>query len=425
MKRSILALAKIKLLGQDHEEEPCQESQDLAVLGTRLALVFDEHSKKAQEMEVTLVEKHMRIAYTVPQHRETISSGYSSEPLLAEAAAQEMSEMEDILDVLGEHVQSGIVVVGEKGELVGRLLLSLAHQRVVTRLHPGYRIEEDRHVPDSVFNQPVKLLDFLSELLGDENRRSILSSRPHADVRGMIFADAFKDATIRLTHFAEGGDESALSTRAILAAYIRGFAFTLGSFYPDIDIVLPVNLSPPHLPLQESSMTAILISLHPKVKLIHNIVVDSEELPLFPHSNDDRRPFLVLSMNLGTDPKSQWTNDSGPQAPSDTDNAESSVRRDTGDSDADEPELEEPLPSFQHPRYWIQSTGCTSQVYGVISDGEDDKYAGLLRARRRPEIPEDSPYNVMAFRGIDLGEYGQVPEESDEQPVGVTVRSPR
>ena len=58
-----------------------------AILSVRLCPEL-EPSPHLSEIEETLVANHMRIVYCVPEHKEFRISGYSSEPILAEAAAR-------------------------------------------------------------------------------------------------------------------------------------------------------------------------------------------------------------------------------------------------------------------------------------------------------------------------------------------------
>lgn len=51
--------------------------------------------EKVQIEESGLVENHMRIAFSIPDDREYLRSGYPSEPLLAKAAATTTMAMED------------------------------------------------------------------------------------------------------------------------------------------------------------------------------------------------------------------------------------------------------------------------------------------------------------------------------------------
>ena len=61
----------------------------LAVVDVRLCLEYAAlvEGNRAMQTAADLVATHMRYAYSVPQHREYLRSGYSSEPLLAEVSS--------------------------------------------------------------------------------------------------------------------------------------------------------------------------------------------------------------------------------------------------------------------------------------------------------------------------------------------------
>ena len=113
----------------------------LAALDIRLLLAFEPNAKgvKAQE---DMVAGRMRIAHSVPKHREYMRSSYPSEPILAEAAARIWAKYQQkdkqhpeavIPEMLQEHLTAGVIGKGERGELVARLLLTLAYDAAVRR----------------------------------------------------------------------------------------------------------------------------------------------------------------------------------------------------------------------------------------------------------------------------------------------------
>ena len=86
--------------------------------------------------EAGLVESHMRIAYSIPDHREYLRSGYPSEPLLAEAAAQQLWRWRTqnpflVVETLTSILETGLLDRGKLGELTGRQLLLDAYHRAV------------------------------------------------------------------------------------------------------------------------------------------------------------------------------------------------------------------------------------------------------------------------------------------------------
>ena len=72
------------------EEVPLHGDAALAVFSLCLSLDFEPRREASWQTESKQVEGHMHVAYTAPEHREYMFSGYPSEPILAEAVAELM-----------------------------------------------------------------------------------------------------------------------------------------------------------------------------------------------------------------------------------------------------------------------------------------------------------------------------------------------
>ncbi|KAG9075833.1 hypothetical protein FRC06_009862, partial [Ceratobasidium sp. 370] len=134
VKTNIVSFARMKLAGK-HDDQLDDDGQ-LAALSVRFGLSFDRSRAEARRMEDRLVEGHMRVAFSIPKHREYIYAEALSEPILAEAAAQLMhlGEMwKKPLGVLFDSRNSGLIGKGERGELLARLLSTKAHDHALSR----------------------------------------------------------------------------------------------------------------------------------------------------------------------------------------------------------------------------------------------------------------------------------------------------
>ena len=144
-------------------------------------------------------------------------SSYPSEPILAEAAASIWSrhrQKDGVLAIprmLERHLATPLIDKGERGELVARLILTLAYDAAVRRYQ------------GTLHTCAVPFESFLQELFGDTNYERIADNKP--DDGDDTFRDAFKNAYVRFTHFVRAGDESAVSTEAAYAAILRSMAF--------------------------------------------------------------------------------------------------------------------------------------------------------------------------------------------------------
>jgi len=73
---------------------PERRAAELAIFGVRLLPSIEPvRMALSQNLEEYLVERNMCVVYSVPQHRQYMRSGYSSEPILAETAANLMREL--------------------------------------------------------------------------------------------------------------------------------------------------------------------------------------------------------------------------------------------------------------------------------------------------------------------------------------------
>ncbi|KAH7334529.1 hypothetical protein B0J17DRAFT_770850 [Rhizoctonia solani] len=166
---------------------------EVAALSIRIGITFESTTHASREMESRLVESHMRVVYAIPQHREFMRTGSSSEPVLAEAAAQYLKDRANggiALSgprILSENCQKGFIARGERGELCGRLLMTAAHDLA---LH---------HV-------------------------TILEATPATDDTGEKLQDAFKEAYVSFSHFVQAGDSAMLGAKSLRTALFRGMA---------------------------------------------------------------------------------------------------------------------------------------------------------------------------------------------------------
>jgi hypothetical protein len=173
----------------------------------------------------------MRIFHSVHADRETIVSGSSPEPVIAEAAAQLMHSNINIyggtkpyMNVWGlvvEYVESGLLPQGTVGELLGRVLRTFAMDRAIDNT-PVKR--------DLKYQTPVKVNDYYQALLTDEAweivRRSVPANRENLSKESACktFEDAFEDFYFHWSHYGLANDETPMRANYGWAAWLRGTA---------------------------------------------------------------------------------------------------------------------------------------------------------------------------------------------------------
>ncbi|PCH37280.1 hypothetical protein WOLCODRAFT_140783 [Wolfiporia cocos MD-104 SS10] len=437
----------------DSQSSPSsRDLQELAVLDMRIMLDFGPH-RDANIVQQHLIERHMRIAVCVPSHREYFYSAYTSEPLLAEAAARVMAairkEQKDDDDaiawMLQKYTKSGLISKGDRGEMVARLLLTLAFDKAQMSSQAEAAIN---------YSNAVLVKDFLVALLGEEQWGRIKTMRPD-NTLGKSLEDAFKYAKVRFTHFGRASDDSASTSAAAFLAMLRGIAFQCCPQQPVIDIVIPVFLDNESSTAKvcEERMTALLIQVKNRVEssIIAHVAIDEAAVHFFPEGSaqTEQRPYIAIVMDLGIQPVQTQKYAKKSQHPPMENEGEGREATHTRPSLDLPPPLslvtpstpskviigkeksrESPRVTPPHLRYSLYIYGCSRAVYGVI--GSQDIYANLLESRNmfnehsRPEnLAVLKGMKVLWARGPECYGFGQncpaVQEVRGQEVEGVNV----
>jgi hypothetical protein len=353
--RLLIEFAQQKLAGSN--KIAGNRNAELAALSVRLSLEFEPRRDASREKENSLVEGHMRVAYSVPIHREYMRSGYSSEPILAEAAAEMMKKF-DVLAALVDVTSNGLIQKGELGELVGRTLLMRAHDKAI-------RTEE---LPQC--SSPIPLKAFLVALFGQDATEKIWASEACNIVKSNTFGDEFKDARVHFTHHMRAYRDLTLNDETAYLAMCRGAAWQCAPQHTAVDIGVPVLLR--NEKISRRVMTMLWFQIKDRIREGHHIVdVDPEKFFTDP-KGDDKRPYIIVIMQLGVKtPKPELTITPPP--------SRASPR----------------LSHSRHPKFEINVSGCTSNLYNAISASENEQYAQLLAVRdtieehSRPETADE------------------------------------
>ncbi|KAH8109132.1 hypothetical protein DFH11DRAFT_1731386 [Phellopilus nigrolimitatus] len=414
MEWSIINLARSKLIGRNKPDSAeMTDDAKLAVLAVRVLLNFNTSRSKTQARLVKLVQSHMAIAFSIPQHRETIRTGYPSEPILAEAAARQMRILrsrggsDSPSQLLKNFLETGVIDKGERGELVARLIFTLAYDDAAEAYERDTSENLNKPVDESskypFYSKGVPLEYFIKALFGDNHAERILESHPDNVADGKTFREVFDDAWVRFTHFQRAGDSSVVSTEAAWAAAARAMAFQCSSGQAVIDMVIPVILRREGK-LGEDIMTAILVQDKDRFKAgtRASVEIDAETIKFFPEQSsegpkEDKRPYITIVMELGVLPFYQTqAKYEAPPAEKRPPVSQSSLA--TGH------EITRKVRSTKtakeaHPRYAIFVNGCSPSVYKVVDN--EDVYAALLSSRHTlQEHPRQTPDALSAVRRL-------------------------
>ena len=132
----------------------------LAALSVRLMLEFEPQRIRATEVENLMVAGHLRVANVIPDHHKYVISSTLSEPIIAEAAAQVLHGQNMIL-LLAQNMSKRLIEKGQRGELVARLLLTLAHDRALEKLKIPHRDNQRRLKKQ--YTSPIPIVAFFRE----------------------------------------------------------------------------------------------------------------------------------------------------------------------------------------------------------------------------------------------------------------------
>lgn len=458
----LLAFARSKLLRKEdvlsERIESSPEAQT-AVLDVRIMLSYEASREDARRRVMELIESHMRTVFSVPRGREYFRSGYPSEPILVEAAAQqlhywrttEIERVDPALTILTENLNHDLLSRGELGEATGRMLL--------IRARDAAAVCEASNSDSVVFSNAVLLTTFIKKLFGENLAEEILKSCPDNlgtdhQYQRTTFGAMFHDAVINFTHFSKWGDNLATSENAALVSFIRHMAPICRNNAESVDAAIPVLLTREGQ-LCPKKMTMILIQFKLRAKAGSSAAYDIKQnvVKLFPPSRSDTktgqyRPYITLLMELGV------THPLHPLAETPTTHKlalEKRKRKQESDL-SDQPGDVKTTPATlskvilgapgnrkrsddTHPRYKIIAYGCSSEVYGVIDQHEDQSYMTLIRCSQLlGEHPRMDIRSLTALRNqkpfFCFGEesFGWVSDHILDPPIselGIQRKKPR
>lgn len=382
------AIAKIFSLKDSKESgNLARDNGILSALSIRLLLEFEPRRDDARQKESALVAGHMRCCFLIPKHRRYLRSGTPSEPVLAEAAARIMNDTSygSPVENLKRFLQNGLISKGERGEVVARLLLTLAHDQA---LPSGLPSASPR------YSRPVPVLDFLKNLINLKYWDGVRQSRPANVIGGQTLEEAFKDARLNFTHFVKARDPKIISDEIAWMGLARGMAFVCAYGGEAIDLVIPILLWGEHL--NRWVVSAIFFQFKNRASKRRVNIIDAAKLGFFTPPNhmtkpdDDAtryntRPYITLVMNLGV---VQHLGTSKGKERSQGKPGSSSVQTEPGPTRVQpqrrnmkrevQPKKGVRLKKGVHPRYAITITGCSNEVYGVIGSGTEASFAQML-----------------------------------------------
>jgi len=259
-----MRIVRTKLSGRDGLNSPAiLDTSSIAILSARLFLDLSPAASTAGKYEEELVRSHLRMLYSVHENQETIVTGSSPEPLIAEASAELMHSsiringqekpFMDVWNLLVEFVKRGLLPQGTIGQLLGRIFSIFAMDRA---------IEGTLTKRELKYQTPVTVAEYYQALLTDEAWKILKDSTPTncssltEESREKRFEDAFADAYFHFSHYGKANDETPLQDCYGWALWLRGTAILCQLNQTRTDRALPIFFSKPTgtLSAQSTSM---------------------------------------------------------------------------------------------------------------------------------------------------------------------------
>jgi hypothetical protein len=197
-------------------------------MSVRIPLEFSARTLRSQELEKTLIEKHMRVCLSVDAGFETAVTVAPSEPILAEASYLLMqSPAFDLPRWLLAELEHPGLDKGSRGELIIMTLCLQARDAAATRL-------QSRTIPVN---------HFIQELIAPAAHDEVLRSKPirartshEADTP---LQDTFRASHMYFNHFVKFRHRKLINRTYLWRLIARGAAGLCVDFQYGIDVVVP------------------------------------------------------------------------------------------------------------------------------------------------------------------------------------------
>ena len=263
--------------------------EQFAVISRRLVLDFNTtvltgaERIKAEQDQMTQVEKHMRVCLGIKEQFKSAVTVASSEPILTEAAATIAQHIQTFRScrALRNILQWPGLSKGDRGELI---VCNITIDTLDSLMF------KDRQLQSLIVNAT----SYFEALFGSKHYETIRSSLPsklaHQD-HNKTFAEIFKDARLYVTHFIKVYDYESLSAEFLLKCLVRGVAILCADNQRGVDMVLPM--------LYKNSLL--------KIENITCILIQSKNDPVFStkpkrYLYDAMNPITLRIFNKSTTP---------------------------------------------------------------------------------------------------------------------------
>ncbi|KAH8116528.1 hypothetical protein DFH11DRAFT_1742176 [Phellopilus nigrolimitatus] len=222
IKEVMVLFAAVKLLNKPlfSNWNPVEfaEAERFACLAQRLPLEFTSTTYVSRNHQREQVENHMRICLKVDPTLESMVTLAASEPLLSEAAYAIMQNSNfHTVDTLYDVITKFPIDKGDRGELLGLLLLILARDAAVRKMNDkamwmGMKLKRNKATDQPVeWKRAIPVSTFIESLFNGLEPKILEGIRFH-----------FKDAKVHFNHFKKVHEHKVLNRTYLLRLLARG-----------------------------------------------------------------------------------------------------------------------------------------------------------------------------------------------------------
>jgi hypothetical protein len=289
-------LAQVKLLDRDHID-PYEMSQEaiLACLSVRFGLEFDLSVPNTRAVQITQVERHLRLCLAASPGLDCLLTAAGSEPYLAKAAAELIHlSQKTSAQHLVSHGELNCIDRGQRGELVASLLIMQARDDAYWTNDPP------RH-------DWMHVMDFMMALLPQEKYEMFIDAPPayyQSETQYASFGTTFGDSKMWFNHVIRLDKGEMVHISQLWKFVSRGAMIICPPGHYGIDIVLPICYRGSKL--ERGNTTAILIQVKNAKEFGKNISgnlfprMDPFDVGLF-SEGDQPLPIIRMVFALGSD----------------------------------------------------------------------------------------------------------------------------
>lgn len=387
-------------LGIKNFDEPLKKAAIAAILNVHFLMYADTHRVLPPIEEQEQVASNLLTIVRVPEHRQYMHIGHAPEPLVSEASAQlldvprNLGRIIKICDILFDTVLSGSKVRGDRGEFVARLLLMAAHDRTA--------IQQEQRDSQLMYTKPLKVVDFLKNLLKEEYHEAILNMKPQdQSPSDVILKEAFENAYVNFTNYIKAEDSAVCNYSYAWQALVRSVAIQCSPNQEDVDIVIPIAFSETgnEATLGRRSTSAVLIQVKNRDTPKSDVNINMDKIRFFydrlpnqtyAQSTNNKRPFITIVMELGEQRAQDAVTIVGRNIDVMPSTRSQDVRKD-------------------HPQYNFVISGVTNVYKGI--DSEDTINLRSLLVSKTPDI--EYPRKTLEKQDAKLlREYNAIRKES-------------